>query len=185
MAPPHVTGVVSLLAGLFPNQSPAWFVDRVLSTARPLSSLTGKVATGGMVDAVAAIDAPSVAGRRIVSATPVGDVVGAVDRITVTFDRPIATATFGINDVTVTGPSGSITPTAVNAVSSFTFEIRFATQTTLGTYSARVGPAIADTLSRSMDQDRDGVAGEPQDDQFVLSFREVPPPQFQIIDNGD
>jgi subtilisin family serine protease len=185
MAAPHVTGVVSLLAGLYPTQSPAWLVDRVLSTARALPSLTGKVATGGMLDAFAAIDAPSVAGPRIVSATPVGDVAAAVDRISVTFDRPIATATFGINDVTVTGPSGSIIPTGITAVSSFTFEIRFATQTALGTYSARVGPAITDTLSRPMDQDRDGNAGEPQDDQFALAFREVPPPQFQIIDNGD
>ncbi len=185
MAVPHVTGVVSLLAGLFPNEPPAWLVDRVLSTARPLPSLSGKVATGGIVDAFAAVNTPNVAGPRIVSATPVGDVAAAVSSVVVTFDRQIAAATFGLGDVTITGPAGAIAPTGVTPLSSLKFEVRFAPQSTLGTYSARVGPAIADLLGRPMDQDRDGVAGESQDDQFALAFREVPVPTIRIIDNGE
>jgi hypothetical protein len=185
MATPHVAGVVSLLAGLFPTQSPIWLVDRVLASTRPLPGLADKVATGGLVDAYATINTPNSAGPRIVSATPQGDVAAAVDRAVVTFDRPIAAATLGVTDVTVTGPAGAITPTAITAISSLTFEVRFATQTALGTYSVRVGPSIADMLGRLMDQDRDGLTGEPQDDQFVLNFREVPPPQTQTIDDGE
>ena len=43
-----------------------------------------------------------------------------------------------------------------------------------------------DSQGRLMDQDRDGNAGELEDDQFTLVFRQQPPaPEISVIDNGD
>ncbi|PYM70332.1 MAG: hypothetical protein DME03_21140, partial [Candidatus Rokuibacteriota bacterium] len=93
MATAHVTGVVSLLAGLFPNASPQWLVDRTLSTVRPLSGLAGKTTTGGMLEAFSAINTTNTAGPRILSASPIGDVATPTDRVTLTFDRSITAST--------------------------------------------------------------------------------------------
>ena len=57
-------------------------------------------------------------------------------------------------------------------------------QTTLGAYSVNVGPEIEDSVGRLMDQDRDGIVGEPLDDRFNVVFNQVPVPQVWIIDDG-
>jgi subtilisin family serine protease len=65
MAAPHVTGVAALVWGRNPTWTYAQVRSRLLSTTRPLPSLSGRVATAGMVNAAAAIavvnTAPSVA----------------------------------------------------------------------------------------------------------------------------
>ena len=55
MSAPFVTGVVALLAGQHPEYTAAQLVQRVVGTARPLPTLTGLVADGGIVDAAAAL----------------------------------------------------------------------------------------------------------------------------------
>lgn len=55
MAAPHVAGVAALLMNKFPNLTVAEVVARLERTAMRLSSLTGMVKTGGMVDARAAL----------------------------------------------------------------------------------------------------------------------------------
>jgi subtilisin family serine protease len=55
MAAPFVTGVVSLIAGQHPDWTPAQIVQRVLANTKPIASLTGKIVTGGIVDAAAAV----------------------------------------------------------------------------------------------------------------------------------
>ena len=61
MASPHVAGVVTLLAGLRPDLTPADLIDLVLSTAKPLASLAGRTVSGGIIDAYAAARAALVA----------------------------------------------------------------------------------------------------------------------------
>ncbi len=185
MATPHVGGVVSLLVGLFPDKSPEWLVDRVLSTAKPLAGLVGKTRTGGMVNAFSAVNSPNVSGPRIVTASPTGDVVTPTDRVVLTFDRPIAANSFTTDDVSIIGPDGSVVPTGVSRLTDFVFEVVFPVQTTLGDYGVQVGPEIEDTVGRLMDQDGDGITGEPLDDRFNVVFRHVPPRQIGIIDDGD
>jgi hypothetical protein len=57
MAAPHVSGVAALLKSRWPADSVASLVQRLLSTTTPLASLQGRVSTGGMVDAFAALTA--------------------------------------------------------------------------------------------------------------------------------
>ena len=57
MATPHVTGVVALLAAANPQASASRIRNAILSTTTPTASLAGKVATGGMLNAFAAVQA--------------------------------------------------------------------------------------------------------------------------------
>lgn len=56
MAAPHVTGTAALLMGRAPSLTNLEVRARILATAHPLASLSGKVATGARLDAYAAID---------------------------------------------------------------------------------------------------------------------------------
>jgi subtilisin family serine protease len=60
MAAPFVSGVASLVAGQFPALSAARIARRIIATARALPSLAGRVAAGGIVNALRALD-PSAA----------------------------------------------------------------------------------------------------------------------------
>jgi subtilisin family serine protease len=55
MAAPFVTGAAALIWSNEPLLTAAEVKARLLNTARPLSSLTGKVATGGMLDVYSAM----------------------------------------------------------------------------------------------------------------------------------
>jgi hypothetical protein len=58
MATPHVTGVLALLKSVHPDWSYSQLISRVLQTVEPVAGLNGKVATGGLLDAAAALGAP-------------------------------------------------------------------------------------------------------------------------------
>ena len=55
MASPHVAGVAALVLSLHPTWTVAQIRDRILQTARPIAALEGVIATGGMVNAAAAV----------------------------------------------------------------------------------------------------------------------------------
>ena len=55
MATPHVSGVVALLASHEPNLTNLQLKARMIATVRPLASIKGKVASGGMVNAFNAL----------------------------------------------------------------------------------------------------------------------------------
>ena len=55
MATPHVVGVAALLASQYPSAGISELKSRLLNTAKSLGSLTGRVASGGIVDAHAAL----------------------------------------------------------------------------------------------------------------------------------
>jgi len=57
MATPHVTGTVALMAAANPQATAAQIRSAILSTAVPVASLAGKVATGGLLNAAAAVQA--------------------------------------------------------------------------------------------------------------------------------
>ncbi|MBR9788510.1 MAG: S8 family serine peptidase [Vibrionaceae bacterium] len=59
MAAPHVTGVAVLVASKHPGWGYADIKNRILSTTRPLTSLAGKTATGGVLNAFNAVQEPA------------------------------------------------------------------------------------------------------------------------------
>lgn len=55
MATPHVSGLAVLLASQSPELTHLELKERIMSTARPIKGLRGKVRTGGLIDAYAAL----------------------------------------------------------------------------------------------------------------------------------
>jgi hypothetical protein len=111
-----------------------------------------------------------VTGPRVTSASPSGNTPGPVDRITLTFSEPIRTSTFTLADVvSLTGPGGALTATAVNALNSQQFEVLFPAQTS-GTFTLVIGPDIFDLVTNPMDQNANGVNGETTADRYSTSF---------------
>ena len=110
-------------------------------------------------------------GSRVISATPSGVVNGPIDRVTLTFSEEVDAASFTLADVvSLSGPSGAITPLAINQNSATEFDVTFAAQTAVGAYGLTIGPDILDTTGNAMDQDQDLINGETPDDQFTANF---------------
>ncbi|ANQ16666.1 S8 family serine peptidase [Vibrio natriegens] len=59
MAAPHVAGVAVLVASMHPEWGYADIKNRILSTTRPLTSLAGKTVTGGVLNALNAVQEPA------------------------------------------------------------------------------------------------------------------------------
>lgn len=56
MATPHVAGLVALMAAANPQATASQIRSAIFSTAVPVSSLAGKVATGGLINAASAVN---------------------------------------------------------------------------------------------------------------------------------
>jgi hypothetical protein len=110
-------------------------------------------------------------GARVTSSNASGSVAGQIDRVRFTFSEEIADGSFDLSDIaSFTGPTGSLTATGVNKISSTEYEVTFAPQTALGEYALTVGPDILDLSGNTMDQNTDGLNGQGAADQFTTSF---------------
>jgi subtilisin family serine protease len=171
MAAPFVTGVVSLLEGLHPGDTPEQIVALVKAGVKPLASLLGKTVTGGMVDAAGAIAAAIAATPKVqvldgsapitpgtgvdpigttVVGTPVTRTITVVNGGTakLTLADPIAVPT----GFTLSGDFGS-TSLAPGASTSFTVSL---TAATVGSYSGNISFATNDPTAPTFSF---GVAG--------------------------
>ena len=72
MAAPLVTGTIALVEAAHPSWSMSQVIDAVLDTTTPDPNLVGKVTTGGIVNAAAAV--ANTDGPYVVSASPDGSV---------------------------------------------------------------------------------------------------------------
>jgi hypothetical protein len=78
---------------------------------------------------------PDTFGPRVIAASPSGNATAPVDRLRLTFDEPLLPGSFSVADiVSLTGPTGAIVPTAVQAIDATQFEVQFAAQNAVGDY---------------------------------------------------
>jgi hypothetical protein len=112
-------------------------------------------------------------GPAVISQTPTSPVPPPFNIVTVTFNRPVQVSTFTPPQITsFVGPTGPISgatftitpvsPTGSGLATTFTITIN-SPASKAGNYSFHVGPGIKDAQGNQMDQDGDGVPGEPTD----------------------
>lgn len=152
MAAPYVTGVLALVKGLHPDWTYQQVIDKVLKSVDPLASLTGKLATGGRLNAARAVD------WNVVYSTPfqaptitnASSVANTISTLKVTFNKAINLSTFTKAAIIVKGPNGAaITVTAVTAVtgsSNKEFLVTLPTQTMPGNYAVQISTSVQDTV---------------------------------------
>jgi len=172
MATPHVAGVMALVKSIHPEWTHQQIINKVLNSVDFIegASLT---ATGGRLNAAAAVDAPDSNGPRIVSTDPSNVAAGTIDHIRLRFSETIDPASIDLDDILgFSGPDGPIEVLSVMPVanSDRQFDVTFAPQATLGEYSLSVGSNISDLFGNLLDQDRDGTGGEDPDDHFTTTF---------------
>ena len=122
----------------------------------------------------------ALAGARVRSATPDGSVIGAIDHLDITFDRPMDRASFSVSSdvATFNGPAGSILPVLTTPQwldGDRTLRLAFAPQATPGVYSLTLGSDIRSVAGDPLDQDADGTAGESVSDRYAHSLTVTPP----------
>jgi len=111
-------------------------------------------------------------GPKVIETVPGKTITQPFESVRIVFDRPMDTSSFSLaDDVDLLGPGGPIAINSHDWIDSRTLEVYFAEQSTLGAYSFRLGPMIADQLGYLMDQDGDFVGGEIPDDEFRLDFQ--------------
>jgi len=111
---------------------------------------------------------------RVTAHTPAGDIAGSIGAIDVWFSERINKTTFQKRDVTVIRPDNQmLAASSVQEVGLNRFRINFPTQTQLGTYHIHVGPDVHDFAANRLDQDRDGLPGEPGQDVYDATFNLV------------
>jgi hypothetical protein len=102
----------------------------------------------------------------VLDAAFAGAKAGSFDRVTVRFNEVVDPATLGNATVKVTTPGGPVGVSAVLPVGTdgtkFTLMLAKA-QTAGGTYGVMIGPAVADVAGNRMDQNLNGLNGEPAD----------------------
>jgi subtilisin-like proprotein convertase family protein len=121
-------------------------------------------------------------GPAVLSITP--QVVGSsVSSVQVNFDKTVDPASFTPQDVVFKDPKGTqIQITSINVLFSDnpsssnpgglqqTYILNFAPQSASGTYTMTIGPNVRDYTGAAMDQNENGINGEPAD-KFTGTFK--------------
>ncbi len=116
------------------------------------------------------VASPDRVGPQVVGVAPAGIIFAGIDRITLTLNEAIDANSFGADDVSLIGPTGSVGPLTVTRLSDVTYEVAFTMLRDAGQYQLLVGPEIMDLAGNLLDQDKDGTGGETPADQLAASF---------------
>jgi serine protease len=180
MAAPHVAGALALYWSANPTLSYTQVIAKLKSSVDALPNLNGKVSTGGRLN-VAKMFAGStsppppaaVSGPKVIASTFMGTAT-QLNKLRVTFDRPINPTTFTSADVRgFTGPNGTLSATykivAVSGTNNTQFDISFGAKAVAGAYSMVIGPDIRDALGNQMNQNGNAVTGEATADRYTAT----------------
>jgi subtilase family serine protease/methionine-rich copper-binding protein CopC len=105
-------------------------------------------------------------GPRVVGQSPALQASAPFKSLTLTFDESLDPAAFSIEDIeSFTGPGGvSLKSRITNVtVSGAMATIEFNDQNSFGTYTMVIGPNVTDAVGNLMDQNGNGINGEPGD----------------------
>lgn len=112
--------------------------------------------------------------------------MNALDEIFLRFNKPIDTTSLHAANVTLDGPLGPITPTVITESGDRTYRIDFAPQSENGRYHFTLLPTLLDAEGFPLDQNANGIPGEPEDSySFMLILDSVPPRVTQHSPAGD
>lgn len=109
-------------------------------------------------------------GPRLVSLTPASPAAGKVSFWDLTFSTPVVASSFTAADVKVTG-AGFPGIRSVNLLSNVVWRVTFSAPLPAADYEVAIGPEVVDAAGNRMDQDADGVAGEPQEDVYRTTYQ--------------
>jgi subtilisin family serine protease/subtilisin-like proprotein convertase family protein len=188
MATPHVAGALAVYWDANPTLTYSQVIQKLLQSVDPIAALAGRTVTGGRLNLRKMLEGTSpppspppppsdTTGARVTAGAFAGQAASTFDRVRVTFNEPINSGSFDTTDiVSLTGPGGAITPTAVTLVSGTNnqFDVKFASQSAVGAYSIVLGPNILDVAGNTMDQNQDGQNGQ-SNDTYSLTNNLAPP----------
>jgi subtilisin family serine protease len=172
MATPHVAGAAALALGISHGATYQEVRQALFDTVDPDPALRADgptpVSTGGRLNLFHFLQQFHAGGPVVRASTPSGNLFPAVGSVRFRFDVPIDVSTFTPDQVdSFTGPNGDIPVADVQVVpgsDNMQFDLLFATQTAVGQYTLVIGPNILDEQGNPMDQDHDGIPGEPTDE---------------------
>lgn len=182
MATPQASGALALVRGQNTGLTYAQAIARVLSTVDVLPPLAGKTVTGGRLNAYAAVYVTPPAdtdGPAVTAMAPNATGPNPVSAVRLTFDEAIDPASFLAADVSVAAPGGGAVAVAgvaaVAGTANTQFDVTFAAQSAVGTYTVAVGPQVLDVAGNPMDQNNNGTNGEDPADKYGGSFAVTAP----------
>jgi uncharacterized repeat protein (TIGR02543 family) len=134
--------------------------------------------TAGAITADSGMFTVSGGAPYVVSHTPaVSPAVAApVSQVALTFSQPMNPASFSIGSdiLSFTGPQGLLLTPSITGASwsggNTVLTIQFPPQSQPGFYRMIIGPEIAATDGKLLDQDLDDILGEPIDDRYIAGF---------------
>jgi RHS repeat-associated protein len=101
---------------------------------------------------------------RVTHQDPAGDLAGTIDHADLWFSEAIDTSTIGTNDISIIKPNGTtVAATSIQNVGLNRYRISFPAQTLVGIYHLKVDPNITDLAGNGLEEDGDGIGGEPTD----------------------
>ncbi len=106
--------------------------------------------------------------------------------VAIQFNKPIATNSFTPAKFLIQGPLGSVVPTGISEIGDRLYRIAFPPQTEQGTYHFTLLPTLLDAEGCQLDQNANGIPGEPDDAYtFTLILDTIPPRITQHAPAGD
>jgi RHS repeat-associated protein len=159
----------------------SWLSNRILQIKFPDQTTAGhyEMVVGPMIlDAEGnSMDEPYVAtftihAPQVTGHSPSGKVLPPVDSLQLSFTHPMDKTSFSLDEdiVSFTGPEGNVAPTGFAWQDDTTLHITFAPQWYFGSYQLVLAPSVYDIYGNLLDQDRDGVGGEPVEDRYAATF---------------
>jgi|GEM_PF-3369385 len=118
----------------------------------------------------------------VVSHSPSKLVLWRPDHVDLDFDSELDAGTFTTDDVTLVRPNGERSSTMVppRRLKARSWRVGFPAHESEGEYHILVGPNIADTRGRLMNQDGDVTFGEDPEDVYDASFRYLKPKELAL-----